>query len=297
MRRNRRSRAQGFTLTEILVAMTILSVIVVMLFSIFDHATRAWQASEKNVDAFREARAALFMLKGDLGRLLASSKMPVIFNQVGTGIHFSGNALAPATDADNVFFQALEPQTQSGAGQCGIGYYVAYSINMANMAAGSNLAAKQGKGSFNLFRCFRESGANVPSLFSFFQAIHSDESLIEANLNTLYPGANANPTGDEVVARNVTRFRLRPYWRDTAGTLVSVSPNGNASILSDTPAFIEIELKVINYSTAAQLNDEKADWSSSTASEPARRLLERSEQTFVTRLNIAGTAPVAVATR
>ncbi|MFV0415202.1 MAG: type II secretion system protein, partial [Chthoniobacterales bacterium] len=50
---------RGFTILELLVAITILSVLVVLLLSMLDNTTKLWRTNENRVESYREARAAL----------------------------------------------------------------------------------------------------------------------------------------------------------------------------------------------------------------------------------------------
>lgn len=290
MRRSTRisGRSEGaFTLVEILVAMTVLSIIMAMLFSIFDHTTKAWQASEKSVDSYREARAALYMIKRDFGTLFARSNIPIVLNHAGTGTVGVSGELAPAGIADNVLFQSLQSMRAQDSGNmsdlCATGYYVAWSKNQAFTNQSSSINE-----SFNLFRYFNDSRTNYTNLGLFFNQMAADPTHPDAALHLLFTNLQATGgfnTGNEVVARNVTSFRVKPYWMDEAGTLVTVAATG-AATLTKTPAFFELELKVINYSTATQLRGLQTNWTLASADAPSRNLLQRSERVFCTRITL-----------
>jgi type II secretory pathway component PulJ len=66
--RSKRSRLEicAFTLVEVMVSVTILTGLIFLLFAVVDGTTRVWNQSEQRVDAFREARAALFVIARDL---------------------------------------------------------------------------------------------------------------------------------------------------------------------------------------------------------------------------------------
>jgi prepilin-type N-terminal cleavage/methylation domain-containing protein len=60
--RNRYHVEGGFSLLELLTALTITSMIVVMLFAAFGQASRAWTAAENRVDTFQTGRAILDLM-------------------------------------------------------------------------------------------------------------------------------------------------------------------------------------------------------------------------------------------
>ena len=53
-----RTRAAGFTLVEMLVSMTVLSIIVVLLVTMTDQTTKVWRNASGKIEAFRNARGA-----------------------------------------------------------------------------------------------------------------------------------------------------------------------------------------------------------------------------------------------
>ena len=65
------SRPPAFTLVELLVSITILTVLVGVLFQVFSASATGWQRAESRADAFREARAALGLITRDLSQTIA----------------------------------------------------------------------------------------------------------------------------------------------------------------------------------------------------------------------------------
>lgn len=63
-------RGEAFTLVELLVAMTVGTVLILILFQVFGAATRAWRQGEDQVETYREARAALQLMVRDLGQTI-----------------------------------------------------------------------------------------------------------------------------------------------------------------------------------------------------------------------------------
>ncbi len=271
---------------ELLVAMTILSMLVLILFSIFNQTTMAWQASEKQIDAFREARAALFMLRRDLSGMVLSAKAPLAFNQAGATV----TAPADTDIGDNIFFLSAQPggaQESSNKGAlCAVGYYVAWSVNDFN-AAGSPYASKGSIRSFNLFRYFRGGGTACANLKAYLDPATHDPANPGLGLQALYSGVLATASGDDVVARNVTRLGLKLFRRDSAGVLNEVAPG----VVTEEVSFLEVTLKTVNNDTAARLGATPGSWKRGSGSQTAELLLNANEQAFRTRIRLAEARP------
>jgi prepilin-type N-terminal cleavage/methylation domain-containing protein len=271
-----RSSTVGFTLVEVLVATTILSLMLLFLFSIFDQSTKAWQAGERKVDAFREARAGLYMLRRDLRGALVEPETPMAFNQLESPIPFSG-VLAPSNVGSNLLFLTTLPLNAQGGGNvselCAVGYYMAW----MRSAVGADEAPSF---SFNLVRYFNPSGSpqstggTVANLISFITGGSGD-------INLLFPrvGSSVQPE-NEVLARNVVRFEVVPYAVNGSGTLTAVP----AGVIDEIPQLIEITLDVINTATAAKLGDAPANWN--PLSSPRLTLLNENKQSFRTRVSL-----------
>ncbi len=68
-----RVSSAAFTLTEVIVAMTVSLILIVTLLQIFNTATGTWQRGEAEADAFREARGALQLMARDLSTTISAS--------------------------------------------------------------------------------------------------------------------------------------------------------------------------------------------------------------------------------
>lgn len=256
---------QGFSLVELLVAMAVLSVMMVLLFGIFDQATDAWRRSEQKIDAFREARAALHYLKRDLEAMVVDANVPWVFfadpRQVPDAPPPAGYgpvraAAPPAANGDTLFFISRQPMEAQESGSlsdlCAVGYYLNYTNN-----PGVGAPAQ----SYKLYRYFHSSNPTWVSGASGLQPFLVQRSA-SANLTaaqvlaagqTLF--AAANPvSGDEILARNVINLFIRAY--NAAGAEMTAGVNGP---LAEKPAFFEISLRALNQDTAAKLNSQ-ADW-------------------------------------
>lgn len=89
----------GFTVLELLVATALLSVIVTLLFSIFDRASNAWIKSEATVDRQRSARTTLELISRDMSQAFITTTATgrVIFAGGSNWVYFAA-PVAPGGD-------------------------------------------------------------------------------------------------------------------------------------------------------------------------------------------------------
>lgn len=66
--RNQHSRAKGFSLIEMMVSMSILSVLMLMLTVVLDQVQKSWRYSESRISQFREARVAFDLMTKNIGQ-------------------------------------------------------------------------------------------------------------------------------------------------------------------------------------------------------------------------------------
>jgi uncharacterized protein (TIGR02599 family) len=66
--RNQPSRAKGFSLIEMMVSMSILSVLMLMLTVLLDQVQKSWRYSESRISQFREARVAFDLMTKNIGQ-------------------------------------------------------------------------------------------------------------------------------------------------------------------------------------------------------------------------------------
>ena len=285
-------------------AVAVLSTLMVLLFGFFDQATQAWQASERKIDAFREARAALYFLRRDLQGMVVDENIPwVMFNDpqgVNDAPPPSGygpiRATAPlAANGDTLFFisrQSLDAQEAGSLGDlCAIGYYLSYS---SNLQAGDSGIPRR---SYKLHRYFKSSnaaweqgGATATGLRPFLTALSTQRAAdasggqpataaaaFLASSQTLF--AAANPvSGDEVLARNVVNLFIRAYRSDHT-QIPTAGP------LGEKPAFFEISLLALNNDTAAKLASQ-ADWHAPADFNARTPLLKENAREFRVRVDV-----------
>jgi prepilin-type N-terminal cleavage/methylation domain-containing protein len=119
----------GFTLLEVLVAMTIMAILGAALFTMFNQSSATWQRAEARTAQFTAAREVLGMMAAELRQARVEPHAGGAF-----GAHFYG--LAPGDNAFNrtnedpnsgqIYFVAPTETLDQGAGQdvCVIGYWV-----------------------------------------------------------------------------------------------------------------------------------------------------------------------------
>lgn len=297
---------RGFSLVELLVAVAVLSTMMVLLFGFFDQATQAWQTSERKIDAFREARAALHFLRRDLQSMVVDANIPwVMYNDPqaisdapppgGFGPIRSG--APPVAHGDTLFFVSRQPLDAQEAGSlgdlCAVGYYLRYSPDLTVTEAGTGRI----RSTYKLHRYFRSSnaaweqaGSPAVGLKPFLTALAAQRgtdtasslpptpahTFLAAN-QILFPAANP-VSGDEVLARNVINLFIRAYT--AAHTQIST-----AGAVEEKPAYFEISLLALNNDTAAKLA-QQADWHAPADVNARTQLLRENAREFRVRVEV-----------
>jgi len=236
-------RTRGFSLIELMVAMAVLSILIVILMSLVDGATKLWKLNENRVDSYREARAAINTIAADLGTMMVTTNQDLFAYNIDSKLPSSAQK---PSDASNIFFlsgqpnfaQDHPPQNESSSkldpnrgNVCVVGYFLAF----------DNITTDAPK-SMNLYRYFKSSG-------DAFEAIKT---------NTLLPDSLlTGPSGAEVLARNITSFRIKAY------TVKEDGSTGEYKRSADTPLpdFFDIELTALNNEVVKRFKkDDKAPW-------------------------------------
>jgi len=273
------SARNAFSLVELLVSMAVLSTMMLLLFGFFDQATKAWQNSEKKIDAFREARAALYYLKRDLQAMVVTDEIPWLYYddpQTTPEISYSGAIRSPDTYGDAIFFISNQPTnaqdpSENLTSHCAIGYYLAYSPDPGHMGGGIS--------SYKLYRYFKSSGTtwNENGTQGLFAALDTSAPLFLA--------AEGRFGGDEVIARYITDFFIRPMQLDALTGNLEPLENETGGPLSDgevfsKPKFMNVSFKAFSFASAQKLTTQD-QWH-----DPPGNLAEQDPQQFTVRIPI-----------
>lgn len=249
--------------------MAILAILFLVMMSILDQSSRAWNDAEQRIDAFREGRAAQFVMNRDLEGLVQPTGKPFFFrNQnVSPEIIRINAGLPPPANGDTLFFTTLLPlnaQTDvSRSNLCLVGYYLAYISESTQPGA---------KRSYNLYRHLSNSNDTFTALENFYTT--NNPPMIAT-----FPRPPAGFNGDEVLARNVINFKVTLFKKNPATGAVEKF-TGPDWVNTDRPAMVTIEFDALNYSTASLL-ESAADWYGSGTFEQIRN---RARQKFTSTI-------------
>jgi len=246
-------KSSAFTLLELLVAVSVLSILLVILMNIVQSATSLWRSSENRVEAYREARAALQVISSDLRNTLAT-----------TNTNFFSTNLP--TNSPNIGFLATMPlssqNTNSLGDVCTIGYFRAYDNK-------SPVAGATGRQSYNLYRYFVESNETFANLTGRATAV------LTASLDTNH---------FEILARNIIGFNATCYVTNS-GNLTPWTPNATTPM----PNLVEITITAVNNERTQRFPARNAsgDWDNfATNTNSAETLADylKNTKTFTTRI-------------
>jgi len=272
---------RAFSLLEVLVAMSVLSVLLLILLSMTNGASKLWRENENRVDSYREARAALNMIASDLASIHASTNTTLFAVTPSSRDNSDDSDMPPMGQArtheekdggmnGRIFFLAALPADAQESGRnksdlCEVGYFLAY-----------NQTSLTGKGShtYNLYRCFRSSDDTFNDLKN------SD------GLKNLAPDTNPTASNTEVLARNITGFEVRPYTINAAKL-----EKFTKSAQTPLPDMLEITINAISTESAKRFGpDDKAAW------EDIHSLTRtQNERAFTTRVYLPAAAQVKAA--
>lgn len=194
---------RGFTLVELMAAMTVLSLLMVALVAMLDQAMRGWQSAQRGMDARREVRTALQLLESDLKGMVVTSGRPAF-------ISLDANNSSQLTFL--TLLNANAQGTNTPGDLCAVQYYVSNNV----------------QGSYRLIRRLGTSPAVLSNLVS-QSAITSADSLL-----------GASPVTEEL-AGNVVYFRAE-LKRWVGDNLAGDDSLGNSTMWQNKPDLVQLEL-------------------------------------------------------
>ncbi|MEI8293771.1 MAG: GxxExxY protein [bacterium] len=244
-------KSSAFSLLEILVAVTVLSILLFVLLNIVQNSTSLWRAAENKMEAYREARAALQVMSSDLRNVLPT-----------TNTNFFRTNLP--TNSPNLAFLATLPLSSQNATSlsdvCTVGYFLAYDNK-------SPVAGASGRQSYNLYRYFVESNDTFKNL------TNSPTTALTASF------ANTNC---EILARNIIGFNATYSITNAPGFA-----NWTQNATTPMPHIVEIKITAINNERTMRFGARGAsgEWDTFKNSTNSPDY-QKNTKTFTTRINL-----------
>ena len=244
-------RCRAFTIVELLVAISVLTLIVLVLFGLFDQVQKALRGNIAQVDVSEGARAAMQLMASEMEQMEAGNVAASTNLYVGlTASLYRQALLDPGTNRvnvlDEVFFLSHENKSWSGTG---------YRILQAPANAIATSFANAGVGTLCRYSV-RANDADFPNA-SVLPRSNLVVQVMQAKLNGSNNLANYQPVVDGVV-----HFRIRAF--DTNGVLMvsNIYPNVNiftnvvflGQVTGETqytftrsalPSYLELELGIL----------------------------------------------------
>ncbi len=281
---HRQTQQRSFTLVEMVVAMGVLSMMMVMLFQLFGIAMKTWQQAEAKVDAYREARAALFVLNRDLGNLYKGGAEVFPTNLSGTlsyatNFYFTnlgiGSFYNVEQDTTNSEIYALTLSRNPGKSDiCSVGFYCYWDNRYK---------------AYMLKRHFQDSDRTYSNLFAqlpFFSVTNE----------AVFTPTGSDSATDDTLAPYVWDFRVSLFTNTTTGSgtreieKVKLVEGDQFYATNNLPTYIEVQFKALSSAAAAKIAESrltKEDWLD-TNSPAHKNLILPHTQLFKTRIPVSG---------
>jgi prepilin-type N-terminal cleavage/methylation domain-containing protein len=253
-------RSHAFTLLELLVAVSVLSILIVVLMNVVGSATSLWRGSENRAESYREARAALQVMASDFECNMASTNTNYFVTLLsGADSTTLANGQAGFLASLPVTAQA----TNSKSEVCTVAFFAAYGPK-------SPIAGTNGLQGWNLYRYFLESNETFSRL---------------TNSGALFTSVNPANTNCEILARNILYLKITPLvaLTNSAGIITNFSTNWDRSI-NPIPHLVEIQTISVNNERARRLLTQ-ADWIALRANSNSIDYLKNTK-TFTTRVKL-----------
>jgi type II secretory pathway pseudopilin PulG len=217
------NRRHAFTLVELLLALTITTILVVLLVNVVSATLNAWQQGRNRLDTFSTARQLMGRITDEMSAAVAASgRMEFVENSSSIG----DDVTAAPPNSENVFFVAPYPNLGSGD-LC----VIAYRHNAATRRLERRF--KDSAGAWNVAAADRYKAASYP---------------------------DPDPTEWRTVAQGVTEFEIRSYSQEDvdAGTDPAEDTwNSGGTVpamVGKTPRRIVLRLKVVDDRTLARMD-------------------------------------------
>lgn len=213
-------RADSFTLVEVLVALAVLSLLVLLLFSIMNIASGLWRQQSAKEEDFREARAALKFMSRDLYVAVASTN---------TGWFYSStNQLAFLTTLPD----SAQSTNMNNGDICAVGYSWEWGTNDASGV---------------------QTNMSLYRYISFSNPTYTNVILNGGSVSSIFENPDGTNTVRELVARNVAQFTVTSYTNDSSETPWPVS---SPTVLPD---MLNVTITTLNDRVAVLLTTQ-AEW-------------------------------------
>jgi type II secretory pathway pseudopilin PulG len=256
----RRHSRFGFTIVELLVAATITVAIVVLLGTMFGSMMKTAMRASQRVDAFRDARAALQMMKRDLTNLV-KAQPSAYFAMTDL---YSDPSTSTTKNRQLYALCALKNQpagvaANAAGDMCAVGYYCRWDSDR-----------------YTLRRHFRDSAAT----FTAFKNNGLGIYLAPTGLYT--PG-----TTDDLLATNVWNLQIISYKADGTAITPAYPLVIDAAGIVAMPAAIEISFNAMSSEAARTIRSVSTspdDWMDTTKSNN-QRLVGPNAYEFRTRIS------------
>lgn len=220
----------GFTLVELLVAMSITSVITIALLSLVGNTTDSYTRTHRAVNSLSQARSFIHFFEAEIG-----SRLPGSYFLLRTSDTFSG----PETSDKLAFIRVLSPEIQdafenppnpadSDPGDLGsVAYYADFLPGVGN--------------------------SSIPALFRKELGPTDTQAILEAGSNASLP--DLDPESDEPLVLNLLEFGTQPKIHNpTTGALEDWDPES-----TDDPVALEVTIRFVDDSTAQRFKTE-SEW-------------------------------------
>jgi hypothetical protein len=218
--RRRKQGAHGFTVVELMVAVSLMTLIVLALYSMFDQTQKAMRLNEAQVDSAERGRGVLELVSRELESTrvglrqdatnlwLRTPVLPLRQNDSMLGAQASTNVLRTNV-FDDVFYL-----TKSQRSWRGVGYVILQNTNVGN-------EARLGRPLPGLGTLYRYETPLTNRDYAF-----PSTNLFTGFVRELPPGPNGtisltNATNFAQISQGVVHFRVLPY--DTKGQLLHVT--------------------------------------------------------------------------